>query len=52
MYRNDLDLLHARDELDVAPLPQNAPARVLGEMGAVLAAALGVAALLTLAFGH
>ena len=52
MYRNDLDLLSLTDDAEFAPLPQNAPARVLGEMGLVLATMLGLAALLTVLFGH
>ena len=52
MYRNDLDLLSLPEDLDLAPPGENAPARVLAEMGLVLAATLSVAAIFTVAFGH
>jgi hypothetical protein len=52
MYRNDLDLLSLPEDIDLAPPGENAPSRVLSEMGLVLMATLSLAALLTMVFGH
>jgi hypothetical protein len=51
MYRNDLDLLSVPEDVTSAPPGENAPARVLGEIGLVLAVTLGLAAFLTVLFG-
>jgi hypothetical protein len=52
MYRNDLDLLSLTEDIDLTPPGENAPTRVLGEMGLVLAATLSLAVLLTVVFGQ
>jgi hypothetical protein len=52
MYRNDLDLLSIPEDVALAPPAENAPARVLGEIGLVLAVMLGLATFLTIVFGH
>ena len=52
MYRNELDFLNVAEQADRnAPLAENAPGRVLGEIGLVLAVTLGIAAFLTVVFG-